>query len=106
MVVVGKINPESVVIMNEKTYPQTFDNLDEGYMAIEPHTPCPILYGIRGESPEAVLEAHNLVESLEPLEGYFIFETNQHTDMHLQKISNISDMKQFACYIINGSSKG
>ncbi|MDO9043878.1 MAG: tRNA(Ile)(2)-agmatinylcytidine synthase [Methanobacteriaceae archaeon] len=100
-----KINPESVVIMNEKTYPQTFDNLDEGYMAIEPHTPCPILYGIRGESPEAVMEAYNLVESLEPIEGYFIFETNQHTDMHLQKISKISDMKQFACYIINGVVK-
>ncbi len=100
-----KINPESVVIMNEKTYPQTFDNLDEGYMAIEPHTPCPILYGIRGESPEAVLEAHNLVESLEPIEGYFIFETNQHTDMHLQKVNKITDMKQFGCYIINGAVK-
>lgn len=100
-----KINPESVVLMNEKTYPQTFDNLDDGYMAIEPHTPCPILYGIRGESPEAVLEAHGLVESLEPIEGYFIFQTNQHTDIHLQKINKISDMGQFGCYIINGLVK-
>lgn len=100
-----KINPESVVCMNEKTYPRTFDNLDEGYMAIEPHTPCPILYGIRGESPDAVLEAHNLVESLEPIEGYIIYETNQHTDMHLQKINKISNMKQFGCYIINGVVK-
>ncbi len=100
-----KINSESVVHMNEITYPQTFDNLDEGYMAIEPHTPCPILYGIRGETPEAVLEAHNLVESLEPIEGYIIYETNQHTDIHLQKISKISDMKQFGCYIVNGIVK-
>ncbi|MCK9150328.1 tRNA(Ile)(2)-agmatinylcytidine synthase [Methanobacterium alcaliphilum] len=100
-----KINEDSVILMNEKTYPQTFDNIDNGYMAIEPHTPCPILYGIRGESPQAVLEAHNLIEIHEPLEGYCIFETNQHTDMHIQKIDKISEMEQFGCYQIEGSVK-
>ena len=38
--------------MNDNTYPDTFDNLDQGYVAIEPHTPCPVLYGIRSENPE------------------------------------------------------
>ncbi len=97
-----RINPQSVKIMDQKTYPQTFDNLDGGYMAIEPHTPCPILYGIRGESPEAVLEAHNLVEIDEPLDRYCIFKTNQHTDIHLQKIKKISEMEKFGCYIASG----
>jgi len=100
-----QIDSDSVVKMNEKTYPQTFDNLDGGYMAIEPHTPCPILYGIRGESSEAVLEAHNLVKSLEPIERYCIFETNQHTDMHIQKIEKIQEMEQFGCYQIQGKVK-
>lgn len=97
-----KINEKSVILMNEKTYPKTFDNIDDGYMAIEPHTPCPILYGIRGESPQTVLEAHNMVETYETIEKYCIFETNQHTDMHIQNIDKIEEMEQFGCYKIEG----
>jgi tRNA(Ile2)-agmatinylcytidine synthase len=99
------IHSDSVVEMDKKTYPQTFDNLDQGYMAIEPHTPCPILYGIRGESPEAVLDAHNIVKTMEPIQKYCIFQTNQHTDMHIQRIDNISQMEQFGCYIVQGKVK-
>jgi tRNA(Ile2)-agmatinylcytidine synthase len=91
--------------MNQKTYPDTFDNIDDGYMAITPHTPCPVLYGIRGESPEAVEEAHKLVKVTEPVESFRVFLTNQHTDMHLQKIDSIDQMKQFQCYIIQGTVK-
>ncbi|KXA94399.1 hypothetical protein AKJ36_02955, partial [candidate division MSBL1 archaeon SCGC-AAA259I07] len=41
-----KINKKSVERLNEKTYPETFDNLDfeSGDIQITPHTPCPILY--------------------------------------------------------------
>ena len=41
-----QLDEESIFLMNEKTYPETFDNIDiEGnYAAIEPHTPCPVLY--------------------------------------------------------------
>ncbi|MCC7558095.1 MAG: tRNA(Ile)(2)-agmatinylcytidine synthase [Methanobacteriaceae archaeon] len=97
------IDYDSVRLMNGKTYPETFDNLDNGYIAIEPHTPCPILYGIRGESPEIVLEAHNLVKTLEKVERYRIYETNQHTDMHLVKIDKIRDVKKYSCYIVQGT---
>lgn len=102
-----QINYESVFRMNKTTYPETFDNVDSthGYIAIEPHTPCPILYGIRGESPEAVLNAHSMVKVYEPIEKIAIFETNQHTDMHLVKAGKISDLEQFKCYIIEGSLK-
>jgi len=102
-----KIDYDSVFEMNEKTYPETFDNLDSdnGYIAIEPHTPCPILYGIRGESPEAVENAAKIVKVNEPVEKVAIFETNQHTDMHLLKARKISDLEQFKCYIIEGKVK-
>ncbi|MBI5679940.1 MAG: DUF1743 domain-containing protein [Methanobacterium sp.] len=102
-----KINHESVFEMNKNTYPQTFDNVDgdNKYIAIEPHTPCPILYGIRGESPEAVLNAHNMVKVCEPIEKVAVFETNQHTDMHLLKIEKIADMEKFKCYIKEGTVK-
>ncbi len=99
------INHQSVISMDEKTYPQTFDNLDGKYMAIAPKTPCPILYGIRGETPDAVLKAHYLVETQEPIERYCIFQTNQHTDIHLQKINEIKNMQKYGCYIVSGEVK-
>lgn len=102
-----KIDYNSVFKMNEKTYPDTFDNVDgdNGYIAIEPHTPCPILYGIRGESPEAVEDAKEIVMVNEAIEKVAVFETNQHTDMHLLKAHKISDLEQFKCYIIEGTVK-
>ncbi|MTK64205.1 MAG: DUF1743 domain-containing protein [Methanobacterium sp.] len=97
-----KIDHESVVKMDKKTYPSTFDNLDHGYIAIEPHTPCPVLYGIRAEDPDVLEQARTMVRVMEPVERHCIFLTNQHTDMHLQPIDSISDMEKFKCYIVNG----
>jgi len=99
------VDAESVREMNSKTYPDTFDNLDDGYMAITPHTPCPVLYGIRGESEDAVLEAQKIVRVSDPIERSMVFLTNQHTDLHLQVASNIFQMKQFQCYIVKGTVK-
>lgn len=97
-----KLDQKSIYIMNEKTFPETFDNVDiEGnYTAIEPHTPCPVLYGIRGNTAEIVEQAHNMVISNEDIEDYCIFRTNQHTDMHIQEKIPISDMKCSSCYKI------
>ena len=77
----------------------TFENIDEKekYIAIEPKTPCPVLYGIRSNSVEPLKRAFELVEVDEPIEDYCIFKTNQHTDMHIQKVDSISEMKQFGC---------
>ena len=101
------IEYDSVFRMNNATYPDTFDNVDcdNGYIAIEPRTPCPILYGIRGESPEAVLNAHEMIKVREPVEKVTVFETNQHTDMHLVKAVSISKMGKFKCYIVSGAIK-
>ncbi len=98
---------DSVFNMNHATYPDTFDNIDtvSNYVAIEPHTPCPILYGIRGESPEAVFKADKIIRVFEPVERIAVFSTNQHTDMHLVNAENIAEMKKFKCYIVNGMVK-
>ncbi len=95
-----QLDDESIFYMNEQTYPDTFDNIDieENYAAIEPHTPCPVLYGIRGNTPEIVEKAHTLVKSYEPIEDYCIFKTNQHTDMHMQYNVKINDMVDTGCY--------
>ncbi|HEY0196153.1 MAG TPA: tRNA(Ile)(2)-agmatinylcytidine synthase, partial [Methanobacterium sp.] len=99
-----RLNYQSIRDMDKKTYPQTFDNLDEkeDYIAIEPHTPCPILYGIRGETSEAVIEAHSMVKACEPVERTAVYITNQHTDQHLFPVDRISRMEKCKCYIVSG----
>ena len=102
-----KIDVESVYEMDEKTFPDTFENIDydEGYIAIEPKTPCPVLYGIRSNTPKALEAARDIVKVQEPIEQYCIFKTNQHTDMHIQKADKIADMEQFGCYEVVGTVK-
>ncbi|MEM3012173.1 MAG: tRNA(Ile)(2)-agmatinylcytidine synthase [Candidatus Hadarchaeales archaeon] len=98
-----RIDPASVLLMDRLTYPHTFDNLDHGTgeIRITPHTPCPVLYGIRGESPEAVLRAHELVKAMEPLELVMIYQTNQGTDEHLRE-SRVSEVRPYTSVILEG----
>jgi tRNA(Ile2)-agmatinylcytidine synthase len=102
-----RIDYDSVYLMDEKTFPETFENIDysEGYIAIEPKTPCPVLYGIRSNTVDALYDAKEIVEVSEPIVDWCIFKTNQHTDMHIQKADNISSMKRFGCYEIVGEVK-
>lgn len=102
-----QIDYDSVIMMDEETFPDTFENVDysESYIAIEPKTPCPVLYGIRSNNVESLNKAKDIVEVSEPIEDYCIFLTNQHTDMHIQKADNISQMKQFGCYEITVTVK-
>ncbi|MBQ6512298.1 tRNA(Ile)(2)-agmatinylcytidine synthase [Methanobrevibacter sp.] len=102
-----QIDYESVYLMDSETFPDTFENIDysEDYIAIEPKTPCPVLYGIRSNTVEALEVAKSIVKVNEPVVDYCIFKTNQHTDMHIQKASDIASMKQFGCYEVVGEVK-
>ena len=100
---IRQIDYDSVVKMDKETYPETFENIDGKYLAIEPKTPCPVLYGIRSNSPEVLDIARDIVIPNEEIVDYCIFKTNQHTDMHIQNVDNISDMKQYACYKVKGT---
>ncbi len=51
-------------------------------LLVAPHTPCPILYGLRGTVGSAPLEARASVRS-EPVERWVLFRTNQGTGDHL-----------------------
>lgn len=99
-----KVDSASVVKMNAKTFPNTFDNLDPstGEIRITPHTPCPIFYGIRGETSKAVEEAHKLVKALEPTERVIIYKTNQGTDEHLRR-AKISEARPYWSVIVDGA---
>ncbi|MDD3858194.1 MAG: tRNA(Ile)(2)-agmatinylcytidine synthase [Methanoculleus sp.] len=68
----------------EETYPHTWDTVDRenGVVVGVPHTPDPVLFGIRGESPAWVREARSFVRSEEPACEQ-VYATNQGTDAHL-----------------------
>ena len=102
-----RIDHESVYEMDKKTFPDTFENIDysEDYIAIEPKTPCPVLYGIRSNTPDVLIEAKAMVEVGEVIDDWCIFKTNQHTDMHIQKAQDIQSMRQFGCYEVVGTVK-
>lgn len=98
-----KVDTASVVKMNTKTFPNTFGNLDPftGEIRITPHTPCPILYGIRGEDAKTTLAAHKLVKSLEPIERFIVYMTNQGTDEHLRQ-AKVAEVKPYWSVIVGG----
>ena len=81
-----KINQESVYRMDKQLSPNVFNNIDSetNKVLICPAGKDPVLFGLRGERPNDVLEAFSLIEKEEPLSGYCIFRTNQGTDQHFK----------------------
>jgi len=77
------IDPESVVEMDQRTA-HTFHNYDfeAGHVAIAPASPCPVLFGIRGDSPDELLEARSMIRGETP-SSWLLFLTNQGTDDHV-----------------------
>jgi len=71
-----------------KQFPTTFANRDPttGRGLIMPRTNCPVLYGIRAESPEELQSAHEFLQGrpdVEECDSWAIHRTNQVSDDHL-----------------------
>jgi tRNA(Ile2)-agmatinylcytidine synthase len=66
------------------TSPHTWDTVDlqNRVVVCVPHTPDPVLFGIRGESPFWVAQARGFIQSETP-SCEMIYQTNQGTDAHL-----------------------
>jgi len=99
-----RIKESSVIEMDKKLGRLVFNNVDyeTGRILITPRGPDPVLYGIRGETPEAVRRGHELVVSEEPIERWVIFRTNQGTDAHLKELTAISKVKPYSPVIVRG----
>lgn len=97
------VDAESVVNAANKHHPKVWDTIDrtQGDIVCVPHTPCPILHGIRGDDKDAVKDVAKDIKS-EPVESRQTFVTNQGTDVHLQeeKLENIQDD---SAYIVTGT---
>jgi tRNA(Ile2)-agmatinylcytidine synthase len=80
------VEPGSVVQMEAETFPHIFNSYDHesGRVLVAPTGPDPVLLGVRGDSPEAVLEAFGRIRTGEEPLGHIIYATNQCTDAHLR----------------------
>lgn len=94
------VNKESVVEAANEYHPKVWDTIDRsnGDVVCVPHTPCPILHGIRGDDKEATINVAEKIES-EAVESNQVFKTNQGTDVHLQN-GKIGSLTENSAYTI------
>jgi tRNA(Ile2)-agmatinylcytidine synthase len=99
-----EIDHTQVKEMQEKTFPQTFNNYDNDKekILISPHGPDPVFYGIRGENPSSLISASKLLKPEEKLDGYLIFKSNQGTGDHLKNLINSENFKPYTSGTITG----
>ncbi len=97
------IDEDSVYHAHTATFPNTWDTVDveNKRLVFAPHSPDPVLFGIRGNSEAVVRYAFSKIRC-EPIERYVVYKTNQNTDMHLMHAS-IKDVKNYRSYILNGT---
>jgi tRNA(Ile2)-agmatinylcytidine synthase len=100
-----RVDETSIFQMDKETAPCTFNNVDteKGRVIITPRGPDPILFGIRGETAEAVKKAFQIVKPLETVERWVIFRTNQGTDAHLRRVSKLSVLAPYSSVIVMGT---
>ncbi len=100
-----RLSLNSILEMYREVGWETFNNLDPETLRplIAPHGPDPVLFGVRGESPEAVYRAGMMIEAYEPIERWVIFRTNQGTDAHLGAPMRICDLKPYTPAVISGA---
>ena len=87
-----RVDAASVRAM-ERRNPTTFLSWDPSTrrLLVTPHTPCPILFGVRATDPATLPRAVRSVRS-EPWDRWVIFETNQATGDHLQQ-THVDDVR-------------
>ncbi|MCQ2053306.1 MAG: tRNA(Ile)(2)-agmatinylcytidine synthase [archaeon] len=83
-------------------FPTTFNSWENKRKkaVIFPATPCPVLYGLRGDVEKDVIDAANMLKT-EKRDRWFVFLTNQGTDDHV--IYNADIIASNQSYFISGT---
>ncbi len=100
-----RVDDASIFEMDQKTQPNTFNNADyeKHRVIITPRGPDPILFGIRGETAEAVKQAFGIVKPLEPVERWVVFRSNQGTDAHLRHLGSLAAVEPYQSVVVKGT---
>jgi tRNA(Ile2)-agmatinylcytidine synthase len=90
-------------IKMDKSFPSTFDNYDykNRHNRLVPSSPCPVLYGIRGDNDKDLIDAKSYIKS-EKVDSWVIFESNQGSDDHLQ-YKKIKNIKPYDSVVVKGT---
>ncbi|MDD1673194.1 MAG: tRNA(Ile)(2)-agmatinylcytidine synthase [Methanomicrobiales archaeon] len=97
-----EVDGNSLGVSEESTSPHTWDTIDRQNHVVVcvPHTPDPVLFGIRGDSPFWVARARSFVQSEQPFTEQ-LYLTNQGTDAHLRD-GTIGTLKEGRSYLLPG----
>ncbi len=98
-----EVDHESVFAAADTAYPGAWDTVDrvEEEAVCVPHTPGPVLYGIRGDDEGSVDRVRGAIRS-EPVALSARFLTNQGTDAHLQE-GRIGAIEDDRAYRVTGT---
>ncbi|WP_020222936.1 tRNA(Ile)(2)-agmatinylcytidine synthase, partial [Halarchaeum acidiphilum] len=98
------VDPESVFAAADERYPAAWDTIDrgEGETVCVPHTPGPILHGIRGDDPDACRAVATAIDG-EPIDAARLFVTNQGTDVHLRDAGSLATLDDGRAYRVDGT---
>lgn len=85
----------------DRRFPSTFNNYDyvNDKVVLAPHTPCPVLFGIRGDVATELPRALRVLRGEAP-ERWLLFETNQGTDDHV--VPNDWSLRSFTATRLEG----
>ena len=99
-----RVEPETIRSMDSK-FEGTFNSWEERHCKVTmvPSTPCPVLYGIRGDTEAELPDAHASIVS-EGADRWIIFLTNQGTDDHI--IHGAEELVPDRSYLIAGTVAG
>jgi tRNA(Ile2)-agmatinylcytidine synthase len=99
-----RVDSESVIEMDRVMGDRVFSNVDpsSGEILIGPHGPDPVIFGIRGEKPEYVIEAATRIRTTEDMERWTVFRTNQGTGEHLTHRVRVCDLRPYMAALVQG----
>ncbi len=88
----------------DKLITTSFNNIEEktNKIAIFPGTPCPVLYGFRGDVPGDLIKGHEIIKT-EEQSRWLIFQSNQGTDDHIITNFSRSEFIPNSSYLIKGT---
>nr|WP_245188572.1 tRNA(Ile)(2)-agmatinylcytidine synthase [Halarchaeum rubridurum] len=98
------VDHDSVFAAAADAYPAVWDTVDReaGETVCVPHTPGPILYGIRGDDPAACRAVADRIGG-ESVASSRTFVTNQGTDAHLRDADALADLADGRAYRVDGT---
>jgi tRNA(Ile2)-agmatinylcytidine synthase len=98
------VDHDSVFAAADTGYPTVWDTVDRetGDAVCIPHAPGPILYGIRGDDPDACRAVAADVAS-EPVARTATFRTNQGRDVHLHDAPSLADCADGRAYRVDAT---